>query len=130
MKDFKLLLKYGITGILTTGVNYAVYFLLCRLDINYLIANGAAWAAAVFFSYWVNRQIVFHSGNVWYREMLSFCSLRLITLFIETALMFFAVDCLRLSSNGAKVVISIVTVLGNYIICQTKIFKKGADNHE
>jgi len=127
MKDIKRLIKYGITGVLTTGVNYAVYFVLWQSGINYLDANAAAWIAAVIFSYFVNRQVVFHSENVWYKEMLSFFSLRFVTLLIETLLLFLAVDGLKASSAAAKIIISIITVLGNYIFCQKKVFTKGVD---
>ena len=51
----KELFLYGIGGVLTTVVNYLVYFGLDNWKINYLLANTLAWAAAVIFSYWINR---------------------------------------------------------------------------
>ena len=130
MDKLKNLIIYGIGGAATTVVNYAVYFILCYLGVNYLGANAAAWILAVLFSYWINRKMVFRSDNIWYKELFTFCSLRFATLMAETLLLFLAVDCLHISSAVSKITVSIVTVLANYTICQKKVFTKGVEQHD
>ena len=66
----KLLLKYKeaimylIFGVLTTAVNWVVYFPLTKLTpIHYQAANVISWIAAVVFAYFTNREFVFLSKN-------------------------------------------------------------------
>ena len=56
----KEVFNYIVFGILTTIVNYIIYFYLSEIkDINYLIANIVAWTGAVSFSYITNKFYVF-----------------------------------------------------------------------
>lgn len=121
----KHLITYAAGGALTTAVNYLFYFSLCAAGSGYLAANTAAWAAAVIFSYWVNRKFVFHSDGKWLAELLPFCSMRLLTLLTENVLLFLSVTVLLLPTAFSKLTVSIVTVLVNYLICRKKIFVKG-----
>ena len=121
---WKELFTYGIGGVLTTLVNYLVYFGLGVLRVDYLLANTLAWAAAVIFSYWMNRTVVFGSKSSWWKEFISFAGLRLLTLGAENLLLYLAVEQLGLRTSVSKVAVSIVTVAANYVICQKHIFKK------
>lgn len=126
----KELFLYGIGGGLTTAVNYLVYFGLEIWKMNYLLANTLAWAAAVVFSYWINRKLVFESKRDWMGEFISFAGLRLVTLAAENLLLFLLIGQLHLSSPISKVAVSIVTVLGNYVICKKHIFHTGNVKHK
>lgn len=126
-KKIKELFTYGIGGVLTTIVNYIVYFGLGFAKVDYLVANTLAWAVAVVFSYWVNRKVVFGSKGSWIREFISFAAMRLLTLGVENLLLYLAVERLELSEAVSKIVVSVVTVLANYVICQKHIFKKTKD---
>lgn len=122
--QIKELFTYGIGGVLTTAVNYIVYFGLGLINLNYLLANTLAWAAAVIFSYVVNRNVVFGSQNNRLKEFFTFAGLRLVTLAVENLLLYLAIDRLGLSDAISKVAVSAVTVLANYGICKTCIFTK------
>ena len=78
------LIKYIVTGGLTTGVNYLIYFILlgaagdaAQQSRVYLAANSAAWLGAVLFAYVMNRKLVFHSERAIVHEFLEFAGLRL-----------------------------------------------------
>lgn len=124
------LLRYGITGIATTGINYLVYTLLLCLDWNYLAANTIAWIFAVTFAYIANRRLVFRSENQVQKELFSFVFLRFLTLLLENSLLFVCIHLLSLHPLVSKLLVSVITILGNYIICKCSIFAKGAANHE
>lgn len=124
------LLRYGITGTATTAVNYLVYSALLYLDWNYLAANTIAWVFAVTFAYFTNRRLVFRSENQIGKEILSFLSLRFLTLLLENSLLFVCIHLLSLHPMTSKLLVSVLTVLGNYIICKFSIFSKGAVSHE
>lgn len=124
------LLRYGITGAATTAVNYVVYLLLLSLHWNYMIANTIAWIFAVVFAYLVNRKMVFHSENQILQEAVSFVSMRFATLLLENFLLFCFIQQLSFSPLLSKLAVSIVTIIGNYVICKCHIFVKGAISHE
>lgn len=123
-KKIKELFLYGIGGVLTTVVNYVIYYSMGILGIGYLLANTAAWTAAVVFSFCINRSVVFGSRGEWLEEFLPFAGLRLLTLAAENLLLYLLVGRLGLGTLVSKVLVSIVTILGNYIICKKRIFKK------
>lgn len=121
------LFNYAIVGGLTTLVNFVVYFLCTHVQIHYLIANVVAWVFAVLFAYVANRKYVFKSeGNNQKAEFLQFVSLRAITLVVESLLLFVCIQMLSMDENIAKIIVSVVTVIGNYVFCKFMIFKPKA----
>lgn len=124
------LLRYGITGAATTAVNYVVYLLLLYLNWNYLTANTIAWIFAVAFAYVVNRKMVFHSKNQILQEVFSFVSMRFLTLLLENFLLFCSIQQMNFPPMLSKLAVSVVTIIGNYVICKCHIFVKGVVRHE
>lgn len=123
-KNLIELVAYVVVGGMTTLVNFVVYFLCTHVDIHYLIANVIAWVFAVLFAYVANRKYVFKSeGNNQKAEFLQFVSLRAITLLVESLLLFVCIQWLSMNENIAKIIVSIVTVIGNYVFCKFMIFK-------
>ncbi len=122
----KELVLYGIGGVLTTVVNYLVYFGLEHSGMGYLSANTAAWGAAVAVSYCINRKMVFGSKGGWISEFVPFAGLRLLTLAAENVLLYLLIGQLHIGSSIAKIGVSVITVLGNYMICKKHIFKKAS----
>ena len=134
MKRYAQLIKYGITGVLTTGVNYTIYFALTAAAGKealggrfYLLANAAAWLGAVIFSYVMNRNLVFGSQkNIW-QEFLQFAGLRLATLAVEELLLYLLAELLGAAGLFSKLAVSVITVIVNYAACKCSIFaQKGA----
>lgn len=118
------LIRYIITGVCTTLVNYII-FVLC-LYINkdmYLTANTIAWIGAVLFAYYTNKKYVFKSDGNSKQEFQSFLILRLLTLLIENVLLYVLIQLL-IPVLIAKITVSFITIMSNYILCKCKIFKK------
>lgn len=130
MKLKKELLTYLISGGITTGVNYLLYAGFLFLELPWLASNSIAWVGAVLTAYLLNRCWVFHSGNRVMTELASFVGVRFLTLLTENALLWLLIDTLRVSPFPAKLFVSVVTVIGNYILCKYGIFKKGVSCHE
>lgn len=124
MKIRKNLFTYSIIEALAVSINYTVYFMLCHYDINYLDANAAAWIPASVFTYLFSRRTALHIKNNQQKEIIAFGSQRFAALLIETFLLLIAVDCLKLSSIGAKIVISIVSVLKNYTAWRKQVLTR------
>ena len=118
------LVRYVMTGGMTTGVNYVIYIGLQAAAVGYLTANTVAWSGAVIFAYFANRRVVFRSKGDRGLEFLQFVSLRLVTLLVENLLLFILVDCVGIGSVISKIIVSVLTVLLNYFACKYSIFKE------
>lgn len=119
-------LSYLLTGGATTLINYVVYLVLLRSKCNYLIANTIAWAFAVTFAYVSNRIFVFRSDNQMGKELVSFVSLRFLTLILENLLLTLFIQYCNFHPFFSKIAVSVVTVTANYAICKWQIFRKPA----
>lgn len=130
--------SYLFFGVLTTVVNYGVFALILHFfgAESTLIANGAAFVAAVAFAYVTNKLFVFESKS-WAKEVLA----RELPSFVGARLFSFAFEELGLlvciwlqveryslfGLNGiliAKIILSFVVVVLNYFFSKCFIFKK------
>ena len=136
---------YIIFGVATTVVNYVVFHLLYNVlwhQQNSLIANAAAFVAAVIFAFVVNKLFVFESKS-WStatlkREIPSFLAGRIGSFGIEEAGLFLAEKVFKLGGIIAitigttaldwitviKVALAFVVVALNYVFCKLFVFKK------
>ena len=119
-------IKYGSNGVLTTIVNYALFFTISNyIFINsYLLANTIAWIGAVLFAYYTNKKWVFKNMNQQKHAFISFVSLRFVTLVIENIALYICITTLDLPAFLSKCLVSVLTIVGNYMICKQKIFNK------
>ena len=70
MERIKQIVKYGFFGLMTTVVNYGVFYVLLELFfVPYGVANAVALIASVAFAFAVNKQSVFAS-KCWTKEVL------------------------------------------------------------
>ena len=136
---------YIIFGVTTTVVNYIVFHLLYNVlwsQRNSLVANAAAFVAAVIFAFVVNKLFVFESKS-WSaatlkREIPSFLAGRIGSFGIEEAGLFLAEKVFKLGGVVAvtigttaldwitviKVGLAFVVVALNYVFCKLFVFKK------
>ena len=130
----KEIIKYIIFGILTTIVNLITYYLLVLTVLNpnkpveLQITNIISWIISVTFAYITNRIYVFNSKNNKIKELLTFYSSRLTTLFIDMMLMFILVTKLNLNDKIIKIIVSIIIIILNYIISKLFVFRKTKEN--
>lgn len=124
MEKVKEFISYGIVGVMTTLVNYIVYFICLKIGISWLISNSLAWMVAVIFAYFSNRKVVFHSSNDMKKECIEFFGLRFMTLIVENLLLAICIDGLSISNLVSKILVSVITVFANYFLCKSHIFSK------
>lgn len=131
----KEIVLYIVFGLLTTLVNYIVYYPLVNLpgmaeNVGWwtLVVNVIAWIAAVTFAYVTNKFFVFESKDkskkTVLREVLSFFGARLASLGIEELILLIFVTLLHLNENAVKLIASIGTVIINYFFSKFIIFRK------
>jgi putative flippase GtrA len=117
IRRYRTELVYLVVGVLTTAVNYLLFFLLIGpLGVYYLTANAASWVVAILFAYFANRTWVFRSQNKKIlAELWLFIASRIFSLLLETGLLYVAVDVFGAGEMIAKAVIAVVVVVCNYI---------------
>lgn len=135
-------LLYLIFGVLTTAVNYLVFYLCYDLGgIASAIANTIAFIAAVIFAYLVNKIFVFESKS-WalaalVPEMLQFLGARVFSFAVEEAGLLISDNLLKLGRYtlftygnftidgvlATKLFLAVFVVIINYVFCKW-IFRK------
>lgn len=138
---YKEIIMYLIFGVLTTLISWGSYALF-EIIFGAFIANNIAlssvanvlsWICAVLFAYITNKLWVFESksfkADVVFKEIVTFVGSRLATGVFEWAgvplLMVIGLNQSILGIEGmlAKVIVSIVVVILNYVLSKLFVFK-------
>lgn len=131
MERIKQILNYGFFGLMTTVVNYAVFYLF--LDVfsaAYQVANAVALIVSVAFAFAVNKQFVFASKS-WSKEVLkkelpAFLSARAVSGLIDLGSMWLLVDVLAVTPKLAKILVNVLIITLNYVFSKIYVFRKFA----
>ena len=128
---YQSMLSYLVFGVLTTLVNFIIYYPLCRI-VPYQVSLVIAWLGAVIFAFFVNKLFVFEDDN-WQaghviRQGVYFGSMRLVSLGMEEAIFFIFVEQLGLNSDITKIIAQFIVVISNYIFSKLLIFRKPKDS--
>ena len=133
--DLGEVIRYLVMGGLTTVVSWGTYALFAKnLGMGITASNILSWVCAVIFAYLTNKVWVFHSYS-WkigliVREVALFISARLMTGVIEMAgvplLVKAGLNQKLFGVKGmlAKVAVSILVVILNYVFSKLIIFRK------
>ena len=128
LEKYKEQWHYLIVGVCTTLVNYIIYtpliFLIPFFKEHYQLANALAWAGAVTFAYFANGAFVYNStARRGLREAGEFVLSRVFSLVLEALLLHIMVEMLHLDEFIAKLAVSVVTIVVNYLTGKL-VFKK------
>lgn len=120
------IISYIFFGICTTAINIILFYVLAeKIYLNYIVANVIACFVSVLFAFITNKLFVFKSkGKLWFKECMTFFGARGITGVLDTACMYLFVSVLNNPKTFAKIVVSIIVVLANYILSKYVVFSK------
>lgn len=94
---------------------------------DYLDANTIAWVAGVLFAFFTNKLFVFESKSwkpsVALKEFIAFVGARILSFLAESLLMFLMVTVLSWNELLAKIIVSVVVIVMNYVFSKLFIFK-------
>lgn len=143
IKKYKEIILYIFFGVLTTAVNFIIYFIINALlgEKMYLISNVIAWTGAVAFAYITNKIWVFESksqkAKTLLKEIGEFFLARLFSLGAEEAGLYLFVELLNFNAFSfsffsqtitgniiAKIIMQIIVVILNYIFSKFIIFRQ------
>lgn len=130
-QKYREVIMYLIFGVLTTVVSLAIYYGLVYTIIDpqngflLQVANFVSWFGALIFAYVTNRKFVFQSHETnKVKEALSFAGARLVTLFMDMAIMFIGVTLLHGNDKIIKLISQVVVIVANYIFSKIFVFRK------
>ena len=128
VKKYREIATYIVFGVLTTLVNYLVFFFCCEiLKLSAAASNIAAWIIAVLFAFFTNKPFVFKSkswaANVVIPEFGKFVTGRIGSGIMETLFLFVTVDCLNWNGTILKLIASGFVMVLNYVFSKWIAFK-------
>lgn len=128
LKKYEQLITYVIVGVMTTLVNFTVYYALTRqFDISKYTSNVFAWITAVIFAFITNKFIVFKSINknikIVLKEGITFISMRLISLGFDMLTMYIVISIIHWNDLIGKLISQVIVIISNYIFSKLYIFK-------
>ena len=120
------IIRFGVVGVITTAINFLIFKLGRKVQLPLVAANSVAWLAAVLFAFAANKFIVFQSAD-WntmfvLEELARFLMSRLLTLLIETSLLWLLVKKRDLPEMASKCGVSVLVVLLNYLLGKFLVF--------
>lgn len=128
---YEEIITYLIVGVLNTIVSWAAWFLCAYTILNAevpwqnVVLTIISWVVGVVFGYFMNRRFVFKSKepDMW-KEFLQFSGGRVSTGVLDGLMMLLMVNLLRINKDFSKIFVSVLVMIGNYIISKFFVFKK------
>lgn len=126
---YKEFILYALFGLGATLINIAAFYLFCHvLNIGLIPANMAAWTLAFLFAFVTNKIWVFESrgwgGRKALKEFISFLLARLLTLALDTFLMWLLVNVSGMAGLSAKIIVNVVVIIINYAAGKLWVFRQ------
>lgn len=125
---YKSVIAYLVFGGLTTVINFIVFWIFNDfVQWPYWLANTMAWFLSVLFAYITNKLWVFDSKTPTVRTVLaeatSFFGFRLLSYFVDQAIMIVGISVLHGNNLIVKLIDQIIIVVLNWFFSKLFIFK-------
>lgn len=128
LKKYQSELIYLVFGVLTTVVNYLVYYPCFLYFGSASVSNAIAWVFAVVFAYLTNKPFVFESHDWSIKtvapEFVKFVGTRIVSGAAETGILLLTVDVLGWNGIAWKLITSVLVVVLNYVGSKFLVFRK------
>ncbi|MCI8692054.1 MAG: GtrA family protein [Lachnospiraceae bacterium] len=128
---YEEIVAYLIVGVLNTVVSWGAWFLCAYtvLDAEVVWQNVAlsiiSWVVGVVFGYIMNRKYVFKSKEPEImKEFLQFSGGRVSTWILDAVMMVLMVNIMHINEGISKIFVSVLVMIGNYLISKLFVFKK------
>ena len=128
---YEEIIVYLIVGVLNTLVSWGAWFacaftfLDAQVPWQNVVLSVISWVVGVVFGYFMNRKFVFKSNepDMW-REFLQFSGGRVSTWVLDAAMMLLMVNAMHINETFSKIFVSVLVMIGNYVISKFFVFKK------
>ena len=126
-EKMKHYILYIVFGVLTTAVDFVTFYLLTKFapSINENISNAIGIFVSIVFAYFTNRKYVFKSNEKnLIKEFAKFFLSRMASTLFNVIAFWILTTYTTISNMLAKLIISVVVVILNYIISKFYVFKE------
>ncbi len=134
---YEEIVNYLFVGVANTIVSWGAWFACAYtiLDAQIVWQNTAlsviSWVVGVIFGYFMNRIFVFKSKEPnMMKEFLQFSGGRVSTWVLDVVMMILMVNVMHINEAFSKIFVSVLVMIGNYIISKLFVFKKKPDTEE
>ncbi len=120
--------KFGLVGVINTGVDLGLYWVLTRLvftspDLS-VVAKAISYTAGVINSYFWNRNFTFHSKNKTLGGFILFFSINLVAIGINSGVMWLGLNRLHVSELISLLMATAFTMVWNFLTSKFIVFKQ------
>jgi putative flippase GtrA len=116
-------IKFALVGILNTGVDVAIFFLLTWLGIPYVAAQVVSYSCGAANSYLLNKVWTFRSCGLSYAEIVRFVVVNLLSLGISVVCLTFLHDMAGFGLAAAKGGATVCALAANFLGNKLWVFK-------
>lgn len=124
----KEFISYGIFGVLTTLLNFLMFYILLKIGIKYYIANIITLITIKALAYILNKIFVFKTKcknkKKLFKEIFKYTISRLFTMILDYFGLILFVEVFNMNELLGKVIILILVVIINYFLCKLFVYKK------
>jgi len=127
-RDWVQFIKFGLVGVLNTAVDFAVYTLLFWVGVPYLLAQCVSFAAGTANSYVLNRAWTFQAKGPQGAsgQLARHVTWNVIVLLLSLGLLYLFSDGLGLHPLVAKVAVTVVSTIVNFVGSKLWVFREGS----
>ena len=133
---YEEIVNYLFVGVANTIVSWGAWFACAYtiLDAQIVWQNTVlsiiSWVVGVVFGYFMNRIFVFKSKEPnMMKEFLQFSGGRVSTWVLDAVMMVLMVNVMHINEAFSKIFVSVLVMIGNYIISKLFVFKKKPDDN-
>ncbi len=121
---YRNLILYGLIGGFCAGLDFAVYTLLCKINVQYLVANVVGIHCGIFCSFILNRHINFRVKDKMWTRFTFFYLIGLIGLALSSGMLYYMVTMSNWDEISAKLITVVTVALVQFFLNKLITFKK------
>lgn len=123
---------YILWGILAAGLNIGLFQVLVMVRLDYRVGNTITLITVKIFCYVTNKLCVFHTKcnnkKELIKEMLTFFSARMATLFLDYFMVVFLIEIIRLDLLTGKMISASIVIVMNFIFSKKVFYRTKEKN--
>lgn len=125
LKECAKFIKFGITGVINTAVDFAVFWLLSLLGVNQYLSQIISYSCGMLNSYILNRSWTFESKSGFFgKQLFRFIAANILMLLISLAVLGVGTAALSLPKLAAKLIATAFTMCGGFLLNRLWVFKE------
>jgi putative flippase GtrA len=117
-------IKFALVGLLNTGVDVAIFFILTRFGIQYVEAQIVSYSCGAANSYLLNKVWTFRSSGLSYAEIVRFTTVNLISLGISIVVLSLLHGMVGLELAAAKGGATVCALAANFLGNKLWVFRR------